>query len=251
MDRYEDIENELASIVGTLKSHIVASQNDPRNLSRFSMGRKPAEKSPEVSATERSILDEEEDRNRQEIMTLEDVRSMLGECRRCQLCETRKNIVFGEGNPEAEIVFVGEAPGEDEDIQARPFVGRAGQLLTRIIEAMGLTRKDVYICNILKCRPPKNRNPQQEEIEACEPFVVRQIDAIQPKVICALGTFAARTLLKKDIPVSLLRGQFQSFRGIQLMPTYHPAYLLRNPSAKKQVWEDVQKIMKLTGISNR
>jgi uracil-DNA glycosylase len=251
MDGYKDIENEIVSIVKTLKSHIMASQDKPRGLSRFSMKqRRLSEKSLDACTPEESIpCDEKEDRNRHGIETLEDVRSALGECRRCQLCEARKNIVFGEGNPKAEIVFVGEAPGEDEDIQGRPFVGRAGQLLTRIIEAMGLKREDVYICNILKCRPPKNRNPQQEEIESCEPFVIRQIEVIRPKVICTLGTFAARTLLKKEIPVSLLRGQFHSFRGIQLMPTYHPAYLLRNPSAKKQVWEDVQKIMKMTGTS--
>jgi uracil-DNA glycosylase len=251
MDGYKDIENEIVSIVKTLKSHIMAAQDKPRELSRFSMKqRRLSEKSLDAYTPEESIsCDEKEDRNRHGIETLEDVRLALGECRRCRLCKARKNIVFGEGNPKAEIVFVGEAPGEDEDVQGRPFVGRAGQLLTRIIEAMGLKREDVYICNILKCRPPKNRNPQQEEIESCEPFVIRQIEAIRPKVICTLGTFAARTLLKKEIPVSLLRGQFHSFRGIQLMPTYHPAYLLRNPSAKKQVWEDVQKIMKMTGTS--
>jgi uracil-DNA glycosylase family 4 len=156
----------------------------------------------------------------------------------------RKNLVFGEGNSQADLVFVGEAPGEQEDRQGRPFVGRAGQLLTRIIEAMGLTRNDVYICNILKCRPPGNRNPGADEIRACEPFLVKQLEVIQPKIICALGTFAARTLLKTDVPISVMRGKFHSYHGIKLMPTYHPAYLLRNPGAKKQVWEDVQRIMK-------
>ncbi len=175
---------------------------------------------------------------------LEEVRAELGDCRRCPLHRTRHRLVFGEGNPEAELVFVGEAPGADEDAQGRPFVGRAGQLLTKIIGAMGLKREEVYICNILKCRPPGNRNPQPEEIAACEPFLIRQLEAIRPRVICALGTFAAHTLLKSEAPISVLRGRFHSYQGIPLMPTYHPAYLLRNPGAKKQVWEDVQMIMK-------
>jgi uracil-DNA glycosylase len=177
-------------------------------------------------------------------LTLGEVKSELGDCQRCPLGRVRTNIVFGEGNPKAEIVFVGEAPGGDEDIQGRPFVGRAGQLLTKIIVAMGLTRSDVYICNILKCRPPGNRNPKPEEITACEPFLIKQLEAINPRVICALGTFAAHTLLKTDVPITVLRGKFHAYHGIQLMPTYHPAYLLRNQGAKKHVWEDVQKIMK-------
>jgi len=168
---------------------------------------------------------------------------MVG-CQLCQLAKTRQNIVFGDGNPKAQIVFVGEAPGADEDQQGLPFVGKAGQLLTKIIEAMGIKRKDVYICNILKCRPPENRNPLPDEISFCEPFLKKQLQAISPKVICALGTFAARTLLKTDVTISLLRGRFHAYNGIKLMPTYHPAYLLRNPSAKKQVWEDVQLLMK-------
>jgi len=168
----------------------------------------------------------------------------MANCQLCQLAKTRHNLVFGDGNPNAEIVFVGEAPGADEDEQGLPFVGRAGQLLTKIIEAMGIQRKDVYICNILKCRPPGNRNPLPDEIRLCEPFLKKQLQAISPKVICALGTFAAHTLLKTDIPITLLRGRFHSYEGIKLMPTYHPAYLLRSPSAKKPVWEDVQMIMK-------
>ena len=176
--------------------------------------------------------------------SLPDVRATLGDCQHCPLCKTRTNLVFGEGNMRAGLVFVGEAPGADEDMQGRPFVGKAGQLLTRIIVAMGLQRQDVYICNILKCRPPGNRNPKPEEIAACEPFLIRQLQAIGPKVICALGTFAAHALLKTDVPISLLRGRFHSYQGIPLMPTYHPAYLLRNPGAKKQVWEDVQQVMK-------
>ena len=179
-----------------------------------------------------------------ELSALETVRSELGDCRRCSLGSLRHRLVFGEGNPHAELVFVGEAPGADEDAQGRPFVGRAGQLLTRIIAAMGLKREEVYICNILKCRPPGNRNPQPEEIAACEPFLIRQIEAIRPRAICALGGFAAHTLLKSEAPITVLRGRFQAYQGIPLMPTYHPAYLLRNSGAKKQVWEDVQMIMK-------
>ena len=176
---------------------------------------------------------------------LEAVRTELGDCRRCPLGDLRHRLVFGEGNPHAELVFVGEAPGADEDTQGRPFVGRAGQLLTKIIVAMGLKREEVYICNILKCRPPGNRNPQPEEIAACEPFLIRQLAAIRPRVICALGSFAAHTLLKSEAPITVLRGRFHSYQGIPLMPTYHPAYLLRNPGAKKQVWEDVRTIMKV------
>ncbi len=180
-----------------------------------------------------------------ELAALEAVRAELGDCRRWSLGSRRHRLVFGEGNPHAELVFVGEAPGADEDAQGRPFVGRAGQLLTRIIAAMGLKREEVYICNILKCRPPGNRNPQPEEIAACEPFLIRQIEAIRPRVLCALGGFAAHTLLKSEAPITVLRGRFQAYQGIPLMPTYHPAYLLRNPGAKKQVWEDVQMIMKV------
>lgn len=169
----------------------------------------------------------------------------MANCQLCSLGKTRHNLVFGDGNPHAQIVFVGEAPGADEDEQGLPFVGRAGQLLTDIIvKGMKLARKDVYICNILKCRPPGNRNPLPDEISKCEPFLKKQLQIISPKIICALGTFAAQTLLKTDIPISALRGRFHSYEGIKLMPTYHPAYLLRNQSAKKPVWEDVQMIMK-------
>ncbi|NQU02650.1 MAG: uracil-DNA glycosylase [Syntrophaceae bacterium] len=183
-----------------------------------------------------------------EVENLKDIRSDMGDCKRCDLSALRSNLVFGEGNPEADLVFAGEAPGADEDMQGRPFVGRAGHLLTRIIEAMGLKREDVYICNILKCRPPGNRNPKPEEIEKCEPFLIRQIESIKPKAICALGTFAAKTLLKTDAPISMLRGRFHLYHDIQLMPTYHPAYLLRNPGAKKLVWQDMQMIMEEMGL---
>ncbi len=173
---------------------------------------------------------------------LETIRTDLGECRRCKLCRTRTNIVFGMGNANAELMFVGEAPGADEDEQGLPFVGRAGQLLTKIIQAIDMRREEVYICNILKCRPPQNRNPETDEIAACQPFLFRQIAAIRPKVICALGTFGAQTLLRTKEPISRLRGQFIDFHGTKLMATFHPAYLLRNPNEKRRVWEDVQKI---------
>jgi DNA polymerase len=176
--------------------------------------------------------------------SLDAIRAEMGECQRCPLGKLRKNLVFGEGNSNASLVFVGEAPGADEDLQGRPFVGKAGQLLTKIIEAMGMRRRDVYICNILKCRPPGNRNPMPDEIARCEPFLIKQLGAIRPTVVCALGTFAARTLLRKDVPITLLRGHFHDYHGIKVMPTFHPAYLLRNPGAKRQVWDDVQMIMK-------
>jgi uracil-DNA glycosylase family 4 len=173
---------------------------------------------------------------------LEAIRQDLGDCRRCKLSPGRTNIVFGSGNPHAELMFVGEAPGADEDAQGLPFVGRAGQLLSKIIEAISMSRGDVYICNILKCRPPGNRNPESDEIGACEPFLFRQIASVKPRVICALGTFGAQTLLGTKEPISRLRGHFFEFRGAKLMATFHPAYLLRNPNEKRKVWEDIQKI---------
>jgi len=160
----------------------------------------------------------------------------------CQLWRSRTNLVFGEGDPEARLVFVGEAPGREEDYQGRPFVGRAGQLLTKIIESIGLKRKDVYICNILKCRPPNNRNPFPTEIVACEGYLVRQLEIIKPDVICALGKFAAQTLLRSEESISRLRGRFYDYHGVRLIPTFHPAYLLRNPHNKRLVWEDMKKI---------
>jgi len=173
-------------------------------------------------------------------LTLAEVREELGECTRCKLCRGRTRIVFGVGNPRAELVFVGEAPGAEEDAQGEPFVGRAGQLLTRIIQAIGLRREDVYICNIIKCRPPANRNPEADEIAACEPFLLKQLEVIGPKVIVALGTFAAQTLLRTKEPISKLRGRFFTYEGIPLLPTFHPAYLLRNPHEKRTVWEDMK-----------
>lgn len=171
------------------------------------------------------------------------IRAELGDCRRCALCEGRRNLVYGAGNPRAELVFVGEGPGADEDEQGIPFVGKSGQLLTRMIAAMGYGRDEVYICNVVKCRPPGNRGPLPEEIAACEPFLLAQLAAIQPKAIVALGKFAAQTLLRDSTPITGLRGQWREYQGIPLMPTYHPAYLLRAPAEKASVWEDLKKVM--------
>lgn len=180
--------------------------------------------------------------------SLAQIRADLGDCQRCKLWRQRRHIVFGQGDPRARLVFVGEGPGLDEDRQGEPFVGAAGQLLTKIIQAMGLAREAVYICNIIKCRPPQNRTPEADEVAACLPFLKRQLAAIGPACICALGAVAARSLLETDLPISRLRGRFHAYQGIAVMPTFHPAYLLRNPEQKRAVWEDVQQIMARLGL---
>jgi DNA polymerase len=180
--------------------------------------------------------------------TLLKIRSDLGDCTRCKLHKGRHTIVFGDGNPKAELVFVGEGPGADEDAQGLPFVGRAGKLLTQMIEAMGLQRKDVYICNVVKCRPPANRLPEDDEIKTCSPFLFRQLDVIAPKVIVCLGAVAAKTLLQTNRGISQYRGEWLEYRGRKLLATYHPAYLLRNPAAKNEVWRDLQKVMAVLGL---
>ena len=179
--------------------------------------------------------------------TLDEIRRELGDCKRCKLHRTRRTIVFGEGSGKAKLMLIGEGPGFDEDLQGRPFVGKAGQLLTRILHSIHLQREEVYITNIIKCRPPQNRNPEPDEIQSCNPFLMKQIDVIQPKVICALGAFASQTLLKTDAKITALRGKFYDFEGIQVIPTYHPAFLLRNPERKREVWEDMKKIVELLG----
>jgi DNA polymerase len=180
--------------------------------------------------------------------TLDLIRENLGECTRCRLHKQRNKIVFGAGNPRAELVFVGEGPGHDEDVQGLPFVGRAGKLLTQMIEAMGLERGDVYICNVVKCRPPENRKPEDDEVATCSPFLYRQLDVIAPKAIVCLGGVAAQELLKTKDPISRYRGIWFDFRNSKLLATYHPAYLLRNPNAKGEVWKDLQKVMLFLGL---
>jgi DNA polymerase len=175
--------------------------------------------------------------------TLEDVRADLGDCRRCKLAGSRTNIVFGAGDPHAALMFVGEAPGADEDRSGEPFVGEAGQLLDRMIEAMGWSRDTVYIANVLKCRPPGNRDPQPDEVAACEPFLARQIEVIAPRIIVTLGRAATGLLLHSTAPISALRGRFQKYRGISVMPTFHPAFLLRNPERKRETWDDLRQVI--------
>ena len=205
-----------------------------------------------VSTTRASVSPDDDTRSAEPqiglgtVAQLDAIRNDIGDCVRCKLCALgRRQIVFGVGNPNADLMFVGEAPGRDEDIQGIPFVGRAGQKLTQIIEAIGLKREDVYIANVIKCRPPENRNPEPDEVEQCEPFLFRQVDTIKPKVIVALGTFAAKSLLKSTDSISRLRGRVYEYRGAKLVPTFHPAFLLRNPSCRREVWEDMKKVRAL------
>ncbi|MDL1956441.1 MAG: uracil-DNA glycosylase [Candidatus Desulfofervidus auxilii] len=176
--------------------------------------------------------------------SLRKIKEELGECKRCPLWENRHHIVFGEGPANARLVIVGEAPGEEEDLQGKPFVGAAGELLTKMLKAINLSREEVYITNIVKCRPPNNRNPRPKEIEKCKPFLLKQLETIHPKVICTLGSIAAQTLLETKTSISLLRGKIYIWHGIKLIPTFHPAYLLRNPRQKKFVWEDLKLLEK-------
>ncbi len=215
----------------------------PRAQSKAAAPPPPVPMLPVLSAP--SLFDAVE---RVEGDTLERIRADIGDCTRCRLHKQRTHIVYGVGNPKAEMVFVGEAPGRDEDIQGIPFVGRAGQLLTRILEAMGLRRDEVYICNVIKCRPPENRNPERDEIATCAPFLLRQLGVIAPKVIVCLGNVAAQTLLGSNQSIAHFRGQWYDYHGSRLIVTYHPAYLLRNPGAKPEVWKDLQKVMAVLGL---
>jgi uracil-DNA glycosylase len=213
---------------------VAAADVDAPDMSTVAPPRAPTAASPEPMTEQPTPI------------LLTDIRVDIGDCTRCKLHKLgRTQIVFGVGNPKAELMFVGEAPGRDEDIQGEPFVGRAGQLLTKIIEAIGLQREDVYIANVIKCRPPENRNPEPDEVATCEPFLFRQIDAIKPKVIVALGTFAAQCLLKTTLSISRLRGQPHEYRGAQLIATFHPAFLLRSPERKRDTWEDMKKVRAL------
>jgi len=229
-------ENRLLSDYLEIVASIKAYVEDQMSLGFIDT---PSSQSNDISA-EQSDLFGSVDKKKFE--TLDDIMRAVQNCQKCPLCETRTNIVFGAGNENANLVFVGEAPGADEDKQGKPFIGKACQKLTQIINAIRLSRDEVYIANVLKCRPPNNRNPLPNEIEACEPYLIAQLEIIKPKVICALGTFAAQTLLKTNQPISKLRGRFHTYQGIRLMPTYHPAFLLRNPKSKRYVWEDVQKV---------
>lgn len=235
------VEEEIREIFGQLKNLLTAHQEmgiEPPSVPMQAMKYLECRVSEtRLSAAKLDHLD-----------SLETLRDFIGECTRCKLHKGRSNLVFGEGSPHARLVFVGEGPGQKEDLAGRPFVGEAGQLLTRIIGAMGLRRQDVYICNVVKCRPPRNRDPERDEIETCIPFLKQQLNIIRPEILCTLGRVAGQSLLGEDFKITIERGKWNSYNDIRLMPTYHPAYLLRNPSAKRHVWEDIQKIMASLGL---
>ena len=238
---------ELAALTTTLKRHLHRRQ---RAGLRYLANAAPAPTKSIISNEEPSIMSGTEldmladTSSALQAESLDDLRAAIGDCQRCKLCSGRTHIVFGVGNPRAKLMFVGEGPGRDEDLKGEPFVGRAGQLLTDIItKGMGLKREDVYICNVVKCRPPENRNPEPDEVAACEPFLKKQIDIVRPQIIVGLGKFAVQTLLNSKMPIGKLRGTWASYHGIKLMPTFHPAYLLRNPADKKLVWEDIKKVI--------
>ncbi|MEK7850584.1 MAG: uracil-DNA glycosylase [Deltaproteobacteria bacterium] len=249
----KDVHKELKEVVSSLKGHLIyqrdilLAEGIPAKegsgvRGQGSVGHKVHTPKPTTDHRPPTTIGSPKGKSHKEL--LEELRAEIGDCQRCKLGKTRTNLVFGVGNPDAKIVFVGEGPGRDEDLKGEPFVGRAGQLLTDIItKGMRLLREDVYICNVVKCRPPENRNPEPDEIESCEPFLIKQLEIIKPKVIVALGTFAAKTLLKTELPISKLRGKFHDYKGIKVMPTFHPSYLLRNPEAKKDVWEDIKMVM--------
>ena len=211
--------------------------------------RAPTTEIPAVRASDSLQVDFLTHPGVRESRSLADLRTVIGDCQRCKLAPHRTKLVFGVGNLNADLVFVGEAPGQDEDLRGEPFVGRAGQLLTEIIvKGMKIRREDVYIANIIKCRPPNNRDPEPDEIAACEPFLKHQLELIKPKAIVTLGKFAAQCLLKTRTPISRLRGEWAQYQGIPLMPTFHPAYLLRNPADKRLVWHDIQQVMSALGL---
>lgn len=231
MSSYSELIKELQMVVDSMKDHL------ERQL-ELGFTQIPSDKKPQKVEEKPQIQRPFAEFNMIELKTEAEM------CARCKLCEARRKVVFGSGSEKATLMFVGEAPGYEEDIQGEPFVGRAGQLLTKIIQAIDLERDSVYIANVVKCRPPENRNPMPEEIETCEPFLIRQLELIRPQIICALGTFAAQTLLKTNERISNLRGRFHPYKisnlEIKVMPTYHPAFLLRNPEFKREVWEDMK-----------
>ena len=246
----DDVKRGLASLLYSVKARIEIEKGfgvDAFIVTRPSSVEKPALNPPTKTTRTETILTIESPGgqtplSKERMPPLENLKTETAGCQKCSLSKTRTNLVFGVGNHKADLMFVGEAPGRDEDMQGEPFVGRAGQLLTKIIEAIGFKRTDVYIANILKCRPPGNRNPLPEEIVLCTPYLIKQIDIIKPKVLCALGTFAAQTLLNTKAPVGTLRGRFHEYQGIPMMVTFHPAYLLRNPNDKAKVWEDMKQV---------
>ncbi|HMC33494.1 MAG TPA: uracil-DNA glycosylase [Myxococcales bacterium] len=239
----ENLEEELAAAVSELRSYLSwAGEGGPVMVS---LPPTPAPISPSPSPSTSIPM------GKLPIVSLDDVRARMGECTLCKLHKGRHTIVFGVGNPEARLMFVGEAPGEDEDLKGEPFVGKAGQLLTKMIEAMGLRREDVYICNTVKCRPPNNRNPEPDELAACEPFLKGQLASVKPEVIVTLGKFAAQALLREQTPITRLRGQWREYEGIPVMPTFHPAYLLRSPQEKTKAWEDLQSVMKKLSLERK
>lgn len=237
----------LALLATSLRRHLERRQTAGiRLVSRGDVQEKTSPKTSianPMSGTEVELFTDSTAVHRAE--NLEELRAAIGDCRRCKLWSGRTHLVFGVGNPKAKLMFIGEGPGRDEDLQGQPFVGRAGQLLTDIItKGIGLRREDVYIANVVKCRPPENRNPEPDEVTSCEPFLKKQIDLVRPEIIVALGKFAVQTLLQSKIPITRLRGEWHTYHGIKLMPTFHPAYLLRNPADKKLVWEDIKKVIK-------
>jgi uracil-DNA glycosylase len=234
------------SIAAAAGTDARAPRNLPVSSTTSAVASAPSRSSPVIPLAPGPSLFEASDRIQGDTFQL--IRETIGDCTRCKLHKARTNIVFGVGSMKAELVFVGEGPGHDEDIKGEPFVGRAGKLLTQMIEAMGLRREDVYICNVVKCRPPENRLPEKDEISTCSPFLFRQIDVLRPKVICALGSCSAQTLLQTTQGISRFRGEWFDFRGSKLIATYHPAYLLRNPNAKGEVWKDLQKVMTVLGL---
>ncbi|MEK6726507.1 MAG: uracil-DNA glycosylase [Deltaproteobacteria bacterium] len=247
----KDIRKDLKEVVSSLKGHLIYQRDvllaegvtlkDSYEFRVLSSELKPKNQNSNKEA-------ENSKPKIQNSKLLEELRAEIGDCQRCKLSKGRTNLVFGVGNPDARIVFVGEGPGKDEDLQGEPFVGRAGQLLTDIItKGMKMRREDVYICNVVKCRPPENRNPEPDEIDACEGFLIKQLEVIKPEIVVALGTFAAKTLLKTDLPISKLRGGFHDYKGIKVMPTFHPSYLLRNPEKKKDTWEDIKMVIARLG----
>ena len=253
----EDERHALSEIAQELRAHLAWARDgglrglgpiaSPPQAAQPPATRKLAPKSPIATPTQESAIPPPSAR-RLSLVTLDQVRAELGECTRCKLHKGRNQIVFGAGDPKARLIFVGEAPGEDEDLQGEPFVGKAGGLLTKMIDAMGLSREQVYICNTVKCRPPNNRNPEPDELAACEPFLKGQLAAVRPEAIVTLGKFAAQALLRDQTPISRLRGSWREYEGIPLMPTFHPAYLLRSPGEKGKVWGDLQEVMKKLGL---